>query len=688
MIVRHSKLLESGEDINPVSSQVREGAMESQLHTLSKIFTERIFRIPDYQRGYAWTERQLDDFWNDIQQLHPNENHYTGVLTLESVDKRIYQNWKEDSWIIDSKGYDPLYIVDGQQRLTTSIILIQSILDVCKEDAPLNFTSHKEIRQKFIFDSKDGGISRSYIFGYEVDNPSYEHLKARIFGEYIQQMHTQETIYTLNLDKAKQYFIEKISDCAHEDLEILYRKLTQNLLFNIFTISNDVEVCVAFETMNNRGKRLSYLELLKNRLIYLSTKLEDEVYEKEKLRRSINDCWKSIYHQLGRNKLKPLDDDRFLRSHYFLYYYDEIRKRLQEHEVVNRYRTTWTGVFFEYQHLLSTIFITPRVVGKTTDKLDQIDTQSIYNYVSSLQTSVEAWYNILNPLESDLPEGIRLWLDKINRIGVAPYLTIILAIFTKTTDSTMILRLLKQIERYAFIDTLNMRAYHYRGEDDQFTKEAASLFSGKIDLRTLSKKILEQTTELVEFGFFFTNHGQYKYEKRNGFYGWGGLRYFLYEYNLYLQSQSKTDRKKIDWQEYSEHSNDYITIEHIFPQKPTAKYWQERFKGISTDQRKIIRNSLGNLLPLSRPKNASLSNRPFPEKVDGRTSEVVGFRYGSYAENEVSKEVEWTPKEIINRGVRLLTFLEKRWEISLGTDADKLRYLGVENLYKRMYAGD
>ena len=43
--------------------------METTLLTLSKIFTERLFRIPDYQRGYAWTEKQLKDFWSDLEQL-------------------------------------------------------------------------------------------------------------------------------------------------------------------------------------------------------------------------------------------------------------------------------------------------------------------------------------------------------------------------------------------------------------------------------------------------------------------------------------------------------------------------------------------------------------------------------------------------------------------------------------------
>jgi uncharacterized protein with ParB-like and HNH nuclease domain len=103
--------------------------MESNLFSISKIFTERLFRIPDYQRGYAWTEKQLKDFWNDLVQLDPDKNHYTGVLTLEDVPSEKEREWSDDAWIIEHKSFYPYYIVDGQQRLTTSIILIKSILE-------------------------------------------------------------------------------------------------------------------------------------------------------------------------------------------------------------------------------------------------------------------------------------------------------------------------------------------------------------------------------------------------------------------------------------------------------------------------------------------------------------------------------------------------------------------------------
>ena len=45
--------------------------------SLDSLFKEKIFRIPDYQRGYAWQHEQLKDFWED---LVDDLSHYTGVL--------------------------------------------------------------------------------------------------------------------------------------------------------------------------------------------------------------------------------------------------------------------------------------------------------------------------------------------------------------------------------------------------------------------------------------------------------------------------------------------------------------------------------------------------------------------------------------------------------------------------------
>ncbi|WFE86164.1 DUF262 domain-containing protein [Parabacteroides chongii] len=76
---------------------------DTKLLSLSEIFNNKIFRIPDFQRGYSWEERQLDDFWEDIQNLSPNKIHYIGLLTVEPINANEVSNiekWKDDLWLL------------------------------------------------------------------------------------------------------------------------------------------------------------------------------------------------------------------------------------------------------------------------------------------------------------------------------------------------------------------------------------------------------------------------------------------------------------------------------------------------------------------------------------------------------------------------------------------------------------
>lgn len=59
--------------------------MNSQLYSISKIFTEKLLRIPDYQRGYAWTDKQLKDYWNDLNQLEAGKNQYLNSICEQRV---------------------------------------------------------------------------------------------------------------------------------------------------------------------------------------------------------------------------------------------------------------------------------------------------------------------------------------------------------------------------------------------------------------------------------------------------------------------------------------------------------------------------------------------------------------------------------------------------------------------------
>ena len=310
---------------------------KNQLESLNEIFTQRLFRIPDFQRGYAWEPRkQLKDFWEDLVNLPSGRSHYTGMLAISLVPEKTWRTWTYEEWLITGKKYVPFYVVDGQQRLTTFVIFIQTLMNFIKKlpenastlDSEIGIGEYtlKEVVEKYIVENKRHDIIKTYKFGYEVDNPAYAFLKHRIFGEP-NPADISETYYTANLENAKKFFDENIKEYFKTSkllgLIQLFQKATQSMMFNIHEIDDDFDIYAAFETMNNRGKRLSNLELLKNRLIYLTTLFgPDQIDNNERIavRNKINEAWKEVYYQLGRSKKHPLSDDEFLRAHWVLKY--------------------------------------------------------------------------------------------------------------------------------------------------------------------------------------------------------------------------------------------------------------------------------------------------------------------------------------------------------------------------------
>ena len=101
----------------------------NELQSLSQIFQNKLFRIPDYQRGYAWLDQQLRDFWEDLINLQPDRYHYTGLLSMKELSRKEAKKLdQEDQWLLES-GFKPYHIVDGQQRLTTFVILLNEIIE-------------------------------------------------------------------------------------------------------------------------------------------------------------------------------------------------------------------------------------------------------------------------------------------------------------------------------------------------------------------------------------------------------------------------------------------------------------------------------------------------------------------------------------------------------------------------------
>lgn len=620
---------------------------DSKLQSLSEIFSNKIFRIPDFQRGYSWGECQLDDFWEDIQNLHQDKIHYIGLLTVEpikNIDKLSAEKWEDDMWLF-KKGMSAFYVIDGQQRLTTLIILLHEILLTFNDDEGINFGKKKEWIERFLYRSFDDSY-KSFVFGYEKDNPSDEYLKTKILGqESLAADKYPETLYTENLMFAKEYFANKLAKLSKESKAEIFEKAINRLKFNYYEIDNSLDVYVTFETMNNRGKELSHLELLKNRLIYLSTLLPSKDDEaKGRLRKDINEVWKTIYEFLGKNKDNPLEDDVFLFNHWIMYF---------------AYDRSQSEVYAEF--LLKKKFTAKSVIS------GEVSITDIMPYITSLAKCVKQWFYIHNIQYSDYSDKIKEHIQKLKRVGWGAFLPMIMAVFTKEDKEDLILDFLCVCERFNFL----IFALSHRSSNTQNSniyRKAREYYVGNLDIEMVidSIKVLTDGEEEDNYvGWFdlerFKNHIKELFSKngKDGFYSWNGLRYFLYEYELYLQNNADM---KVSWEDFNKRKKEE-TIEHIYPQSLTDSYWKARFGNLKPIEQHMYLNSLGNLLLLSRSKNSKLQNYDFDKKkcFKNKDGKGIGYYNGSYSEIEVAKKSEWTVEEIKERGLLMLQFMEERW---------------------------
>jgi hypothetical protein len=184
---------------------------------------------------------------------------------------------------------------------------------------------------------------------------------------------------------------------------------------------------------------------------------------------------------------------------------------------------------------------------------------TINQYVTSLKNAVEVWFAQNNPLVSALETELQCELDRILRLDRHENASmLVLAFLLKETLCEKRSKFLRLLEKRLFIGSfLNIRFYNLTSSDREkftFTKLANDLYNGRVGsddvIKALSHNILADES-IKEF------LGQAKkgYQK-NGYYGWYGLSYFLFEYEMELQSKSRTNRQKLFWPEFAENKSD------------------------------------------------------------------------------------------------------------------------------------
>ncbi|WQY60612.1 DUF262 domain-containing HNH endonuclease family protein [Helicobacter pylori] len=576
-----------------------------ELLTLDGVIEKGVFEVPSYQRGYAWQERQLKDFWNDLEHVSKlgDKFHYMHSLTLRESENEF-----------ESSAFE---IIDGQQRLATSLILLGLLAKTTKHKDP----KYDSINLEPILSYKYYGLNEAFraIMGEEKDLEAFK-----------------TSFYAKNLIDAYEFFQEKISDTPMETLENMFDALTKKMLFSVVELNdNRIDPFSSFETINNRGKDLSTLELFKNRLHFVAYKICDEE-DLENLQNEINDTYTRIYHDLRFFKDDHLED--FLK-HFVAYYYGANSK-------------------FK-ERLLDTAFDAHKKYDDLYDEYEKINDLLLY-----LSYSSKVWY-FLHTLDNEelrieITPKTHTLLDKMRRLNALSdnaFLPLLLSLFTiqlavrsgseRHYTTKELEDLLEYLERFGFL------IYGVAGSKNTAKNEWIGLaFKAIQACRFWEDKITIEDLPTLEKHFFKGKHSGLEFLEENihskknteKWYEWGkALNYLLYEYELYHNPETTLN-----------FDSSLESIEHILPQKPDQGYSAKEKDWAKNPH---VVHALGNLLLIPKNANSSLSNKPFDEKRKA-------YLKGSYSEKEVAKNASFGIVEIQKRSEKLLDFLIMRYNIA------------------------
>jgi uncharacterized protein with ParB-like and HNH nuclease domain len=223
----------------------------------------KVFRVPAYQRDYAWGEENWEDLWEDIQQLrlNPELQHYMGAI------------------VVDSKNKQELVVIDGQQRLATlaifSLAVISEIVQLANSgvDAVNNLERAATLRNKYVGEKDPASLMESSKLKLNQNDDPF-------FQEYLIQMNPPLHPKALRgsnklLWNCFEFFKVKLAELPIADrngesyANLLNRDIAQRLLFIQISVDDEMNAYTVFETLNARGLELSATDLLKNYLYSL-----------------------------------------------------------------------------------------------------------------------------------------------------------------------------------------------------------------------------------------------------------------------------------------------------------------------------------------------------------------------------------------------------------------------------------
>jgi len=603
--------------------------IENHKYSIEEAFRECFYIVPDYQREYVWTDKEvhqlLDDINDEIDASSIKEYFIGTILVSPSEQKNHYE------------------VIDGQQRLTTFFLLLCALKNLFKSEpqetaiSGLIATSYTDscgdtktsLKLEPRYENA-GEIMNKLVELNEVPEKTRSAIQAAgitAYGSLENIINAYGTIYRYLQDNYKE----------KKDLKKYWGYLANNVVF--IQISTDISSALKiFETINERGVGLNPMDLLKNLLF---THVKTDEFTK------LKDEWKKITKPLEKQKEKPL---RFLR--YFLmanFKIDNARSDsiVREDEIYDWFINKKNAALCDYS-------------------------SKPFEFVRKIIKNVDSFIAFSSGKGNDGQDN--LYMDNLRRLcGGAFSLHFVLLLAVSNFPKPLFDHFVRQLESFLFCYIFTKtptkdleRNFSIWADELRAISEISDALEQKLKLNEFlkerfDKNIQAKQGELTDDLKRYTLNSMQQYR----------TRYLLAKLTQYVDMAYKGLRTPGSLQEYT-----VLEIEHILPNTPQAVLRADFTQNNPGKEYDVYKTMLGNLTLLEKPINIVASNNFFQLKC-AEYKKCKYYLTSSIAEltivgnnssiNRINTKLEsfadWTAASIEKRQERLINLVSEIWKI-------------------------
>ncbi|TPH53262.1 DUF262 domain-containing protein [Helicobacter pylori] len=529
--------------------------------TLKDVFLESGYSIPNYQRDYAWKEKNFKDLWEDLEEAieynKKGQGHFMGTMV---VAKNEY----------NKKLYD---IIDGQQRTTTIFMLLHVLANEQNE-------KDKQETRKYLYQKGELKL--------EVAPQNQSFFKALLeAAEKRNISHCEKDADTegkQNLFEVLKAILDKVSKLNKEEVNERLETLLEMVLMR-FEEPDPGRAIRTFQSVNDRGVPLLLLDKLKSLLIYYSNTFCDG---KMGLDQFINDHFGEIFKIFAKIKksnhissVGGSDEGDIFRYHAGSQKFDGI-------EFLGHYTTSTDNTYEQLKDKLKEV---------RKGKLKSF----IQSYVSDLKNFYQAFLDLLNEIDTN-PTTFKVML--INNINTSFFnLLIRLKINNELDGETM--RLFAKTDIVLFKVGRDMRANTYNLINEYLQKGKEGL---KNKMIAQCRNDIEQTSwKLVKNAFDLSYSSC--------------LHYVFFEKNC--QEMGLANLKKLIREKELSQEKEHIIPINLLKLDNEIEIQKLGFED-KKDLRAYI-NTYGNFISLEGPLNSQASDKDLYGKDEIYKSSEIPF---------------------------------------------------------------